>query len=292
MNKLLTLETLTMDTSFKPTVISSCIEACIEPIAALETEKERDDAYSEFLMKLIDSCRDRFVRVTTDEGIRPGDLHDVYGIDYSILTNVFAGKKTLPTYIMADVCDRYFHVSANELVYGLPSLIVIPNECNAVIRLAEEEHTPGFQEFLRDVLKRYKEMIPQVHSEDPIPPELVHERLRSISRETGLSLVKAGNLMDWSHILARKQPVRPDFFTGPVPALKRLVGYSIRWRLPIDYFIARDYTKRSQLYYRTGRTLHLLTNGLYISLVSVYLRLSQENREHMISELLDAIIAA
>lgn len=292
MNKLLTLETLTMETNYKPTVIESPIEGWMQEIAALETADERSNAYTDLLQTVNRDCRNRFVRAAEEEGLRLMDLHAVYGTDYSLLCKILAGDKCLSTNIMADVCDRFLHMSANELVFGVPSRIVVPNALNAVIHLAGKDPAPDFQVRLREVLTRYADRIPSLRSEDPIPPELVHERLREITDETGLNLQKAGGLSDWSTLLARKQPIRPDMMENSVPSVKRLIGYSIRWRLPIDYFIARDYTKRSHLYYRRDRELHRLTSGLYISLVSVYLRLAPADRERMVAELLASALAA
>ena len=292
MNKLLTLETLTMETNYKPTVIDNPIEGWMQEIAALETAEERDNAYTELLQTVNRDCRSRFVRAAAEEGLQLADLHAVYGTDYTLLCKILAGDKCLTTNIMADVCDRFLHMSANELVFGVPSRIVVPNALNAVIHLAGKDPAPDFQVHLREVLTWYADRIPSFRSEDPIPPELVHERLREITDETGLNLQQAGGRSDWSKLLGRKQPIRPEFMENPVPTVKRLVGFSIRWRRPIDYFIARDYTKRSRLYYRHGRELHRLTSGLYISLVSVYLRLAPEDRERMVAELLASALAA
>lgn len=276
---------------FRPRSFAAPMCARLTEISALPTLDERYDAYADLLQEISRNTRDNFRSMAEAAQLRPADMFTRYGIPYSFLSKMFDGSKTVSTCLLSDVCDNLLHTSVNQLVFGEPSRILIPNALNAVVLLAEGDPSPARKEATRQVLEAFAPRVIPFDAAAPIPPELVYERLRDIARDTGMNLGTAAKQNVWSSALPAKFRLPQDLFELPVPSIKRLAGYCFRWNKPIDYFIARDYTRHSSLYYRNGDRLLRLPE-MYDSLVSVYLRLSQEDRERMTAELLALSLAA
>ena len=276
--------TIDFEDEYRPTGFDSPWYDKLLAMAQLPTQKERNEAYEEILQDACRHTRDRFVKETCEHDIRPSDLHASFGIPYSYISKFFSGQKSIPTNIMGDVCYNMFHMSANELVFGEPSRIVIPQPLHSVIERAETGELENAQVALTEVMNRYKDRIIRESVHKPIPAALIHERLRSIMDETGLHLRAAMLTNDWIGGVKRRMQLREDLFEQHVPSVKRLVGYCFRWRLPMDFFLVKDYTRYSELYYRHNGELVQIRSKLYRTLVSLYLRLSEDDKVRMMAD--------
>lgn len=280
-----TKNTTSLSKEYRPTAFECPLHDRLVGISMLGTQQERDKAYEALLQETVAGAKERFERLAYANDIRPADLHGMYDLSYALAGKIFSRAKNLSTNIMADVCYDLFNTSCNELVFGELSRVIVPNPIAAVIDMIEIDPVGDWEPILDHVMNAYGDKVIRNPINSPIPASLVHDRLRGIIEDTGMTLRSTSLQNDWADGVRLRIQVRPEVFEIPVPSVKRLISYSFRWRQPIDYFIARDYTRHSELYYRRGHELVHIRSRRYRSLVSIYIRLRPEDQVRMVAEL-------
>lgn len=280
-----TKKTINIKTDFRPVAVDCPMNDRLIAVSKLETQKERNAAYDALLREVDTGLKERFAEQADKHDVRPADIHNMFGVNYDMLSKIFKKEKHIPTDIMADVCYGLFNFSCNELVFGEPSRIMIPNQMAAVINMLESSPDVDQEQIIGMIKEKYKDRMIRTPLGTPISKEMVHDRLRGIINDSGMHLRSYSLKNDWADSVKLRIQIRPDMFEGAVPSVKRLIGYSFRWRQSIDYFIARDYTTYSNLYYRNGNELCEIQSELYKTLVRIYILLKPEDQAEMVADL-------
>lgn len=278
-------------------IVSGCVtgildlaESChdkIMEIAALKPESERSSAVSDLVNSLVCQTKASFCELAQEKGLSPAEMHRRYGLDTAYASRMINGMNPIPAYVMAAICYDLLHISCHELVFGEPARIIIPTPLSAAVRsLVETDAFEDRAELQRFLSGYVPETVPQ-----RVSREFLNDRLEEICDDLGLSLRTVLNDNPWYPSLLCPFHIRPGYFEGVVPSVKRLIRFSMSWRRPLDWFLARDYTPYAQLYYRDGDGISPLPNR-FRTLVSMYLRLSAEDQVRMLAELLSWEAAA
>lgn len=272
---------------YQPTEFKSEKYEELMSIAAIEEMDERARAYDELVKQIADDTRKRFVSCFYEKKIRQVDMQLYTTAGASMISKVLSGEKSVPVMSMGNFCYNLFHMSCNELVMDSPCTIIVPNEFNALINMFESEYSYEWKDAVRTLIQRFQPMTRNKNERDPEPVSLISERLLEIEKEEGLNLSTVTLQNEWAQGLAIKLNSKTSVYKESLSSvyITRIIGYTLRFRRPIDYFIVRDYSRYAELYYRNKDKLLPIKSTLYKKLFSVYLRLSTENRAHMMAEI-------
>lgn len=253
------------------------------------TEKFR--AETALLEQCIEEYKKTIIQTIRTGSLSQMDIGSQLGMSKDWVSHIVAGRKRFPMDRLAEFAFMYGR-SCNELLLGEKKSILLPNRLNAMVcRILD--FPAGRRKKLCDSWIR--EYGPYIEMHSPYCEDsLVAERLEEIANDLCLpaeNLFATAKRLDSEYIANTRiglssidrlvvERRRPRLFSP-------LIYSAVHLDVPVDFFLAKDYTRTCGISYARGTARTFDLSDYYsLRILSLYLNLPKDKQLSLISDIL------
>jgi len=226
-----------------------------------------------------------------EKGIGHVEAAQLSGIDKTTLSKACTGKRPFsPTAAMlTPFCYNVMQESCHKVMFGRPGTILLPSTYSETARFMHSLSETEKKSLLNKAKVQYallEKQNPGTVRNEPKRNQVVitGERLHELFFDKGVQAYQFFG-PDTPYIVRNsiRQFVVDEYLTT-TPRIGFLMFMALETGLALDYFIAEDFTKYTDCYYKEGNETFLIKDGYILGFIGICASLPPEPRQKLIGE--------
>lgn len=222
------------------------------------------------------------IKLTTD------DVCEMLNVSYAQLISWILCERTIAATKLSVICKMFVGESCHKMMFGEDAVIPLPHLPTIIGKTVSELPIGGRGSFIRYIHAKYGPLAGEKESAEG----LIKERLEELADEhqVPLSRLHLVNYTDGGlgtevvDVDRRRDQIRRIFESGHEPTVTSCMELSLMFNLPLDYFLAVDYTSVCQVGYMEEKGISIEQRPFILGVLGVYLRLPIEKRRELFAD--------